>query len=520
MENPNEVEIKNIYRFIEEINKIIKNTKQGQLIFRGQGCHSNEVKSGAIRRLEKFGIPIHLRNLVDYHKILIENALKRCESHSIIKEKNELIILAELQHFGAATILIDFTFNSLTALFFACKSTSNISKVYCFHVDTPRFSQINTIQNDKYIIGNLKNSEKKEELFYEDYGFERIINNLVTKEYQTGNKKHFLKWLPPHNNNRIIKQDSVFIITSDGKINESEFDKILVIDKNSKDILLKELKLKFNLTDESIYPDFFGYAIANSTGKPFKFDKDNFSIGVEYYFKGDFVKAIEYLNLELKSIPENVKAYFTRGMSYYYKKEYFEAINDFTSFLEIGKTEDSSVYFYRGYSNSQMKKYTEAIKDYTKVIELEPNHFTALNNRGFDYILNGNLQNAESDLKRALELNSKYFLAKMNLSLVYILTNRYRDALDSVNDSLEEIIEINDFASAYTLKYVAEELLKKTNNSTKLLLKTYLLRLKIRKMQLNFSPDEMRKLVERNDCFTPENKEFIFNLLNEIKSYI
>ena len=61
-----------------------------------------------------------------------ENLLKKCRLKNYDKREqkqlDDLELLADLQHHGAATCLIDFTRNALIALWFACKRSDDESK--------------------------------------------------------------------------------------------------------------------------------------------------------------------------------------------------------------------------------------------------------------------------------------------------------------------------------------------------------------------------------------------------------
>ena len=67
------------------------------------------------------------------------------------KLQHDLDILAELQHYGAATCLMDFTRNPLVGLWFACwNSPSTKGRVLAINsVDYDRFVKINTRKHGK-----------------------------------------------------------------------------------------------------------------------------------------------------------------------------------------------------------------------------------------------------------------------------------------------------------------------------------------------------------------------------------
>ena len=78
----------------------------------------------------------------------------------------DLELLADLQHYGAATCLIDFTQSPLTALWFACKDEDNLGKdgkVIGMRADNSRF-----ISNSN---GSKRQKERTFSTFFKEEGF-------------------------------------------------------------------------------------------------------------------------------------------------------------------------------------------------------------------------------------------------------------------------------------------------------------------------------------------------------------
>ena len=99
-------------------------------VYRGQANAQWEVKSGAVRRIEKShdnelqqgNRKQKLKSLIrDYQKQYLINPLK-VMGHTY---QSDELMLAELQHHGAATQLVDFTESPLVALWFACSSSEH-----------------------------------------------------------------------------------------------------------------------------------------------------------------------------------------------------------------------------------------------------------------------------------------------------------------------------------------------------------------------------------------------------------
>ena len=98
------------------------------LIFRGQANRRWPLNSSADRRLQEQDTAPSLSEYLT--KSLIEPARLEGYAHRQDKELNDLELLAALQHQGAATCLVDFTFNFHIALWFACQDDSEVGRVF------------------------------------------------------------------------------------------------------------------------------------------------------------------------------------------------------------------------------------------------------------------------------------------------------------------------------------------------------------------------------------------------------
>ena len=114
--------IKNIEEFIAWTKKL-----DGRLLlYRGLADSDWEVESSAYRRIkesqEASPPPIVFQNYVAQ---LLESAGLQGFRERQDRRLSDLELIAELQHYGAATCLIDFTTNALIALWFACEEKSD-----------------------------------------------------------------------------------------------------------------------------------------------------------------------------------------------------------------------------------------------------------------------------------------------------------------------------------------------------------------------------------------------------------
>ena len=169
--------------------KWLEQFNDGQYLFRGVSKDTHKLEASAYRRL-----PEADRNnpnrLLKINQELIDKARLLGHDQKDGHKLSDLELLAELQHFGAATCLIDFTRNSQIALWFACQQSSTgeaDGKVFAVRADDPvRF---------KTVTPELVAEEDI------DYFFEA----------DESGRYPLYQWQPKQLNNRVIAQQSIFI---------------------------------------------------------------------------------------------------------------------------------------------------------------------------------------------------------------------------------------------------------------------------------------------------------------------
>ncbi len=164
----------------------------------------------------------------------------------------DLDLLAELQHFGAATCLIDFTRDALVALWFACQQSSKgpaNGKVFAVRIVPARFRTIDTKLIEEDIDHFLAQDPKD-------------FSTQDPKDFYA--QEYLYQWQPKHQNNRIIAQKSVFVFGGSKIETEAE----CVIIESSKQEILKSLDKLSGITEASMFPDFDGFARLHAQNKP------------------------------------------------------------------------------------------------------------------------------------------------------------------------------------------------------------------------------------------------------------
>ena len=284
--------------------------------------------------------------------------------------------MAELQHYGAATCLIDFTTNALIALWFACEEKSDkAGKVVAMATDDPeKFSQI---------------------------GYEDLKDKEIKEFLNTGK---LWKWSPSSLNNRIVAQQSVFVF-GEGHIGESYYEEI-EIDAGSKQSIKEALEKLYGIKEQQLFNDFAGFALCNAHDKPYdEFTaEDYFSWGVKFHQQGEYEKAIDYYAKTIENNPQHDWAYTNRGSAKGGLGQYQEAISDYDKAIEFDP-KNVLAYYNRGKAKNELSDYKGAISDYDKAIELDPKYADAYADRGIAKHELGQYQEAIMDYNKAIELN-------------------------------------------------------------------------------------------------------------------
>ena len=371
--------------YIETLSQFIEWAAQfndGRYLFRGVSKDRYRIEASAYRRLKT-------NRTADWLLKVNQDLIKRARSlghdQKNGQELSDLELLAELQHFGAATCLIDFSRNALIALWFSCQQDSEEEtngKVFA----VPDKISLKEVTPDLMKNGKI------------DHFF----------ELDQHGKYPLYKWEPKLQNNRIIAQHSVFVF---GRV-QIQAEAECVIMQSSKQEILSFLSQLLDITEASMYPDFDGFARLHAHDKPYVEPDARyyFQRGIEVHQREEWHEAIECYTLviELDSDPNLViQAYVHRGLAYQRIGEFKRAIDDFTSLIEIGYNDiiRADGYGYRGSVHRQKGEFDCATKDFGKAIELNPNHINALYDRALIYMREENHVLAVEDFRGVVQLH-------------------------------------------------------------------------------------------------------------------
>jgi len=385
----------------------------GTFVFRGQPNALWKLVSGVYRRIKESKVisqpedtTVKSSEVLEYLAEKLAEVRRRMSASLIaeIHEINDMSILVEMQHYGAATNLIDFTFNSVLALYFACfENPDTNGKVFSINNSNP-FNALSTNQKE--------------------------LNTLFPMP-----EGKFYSYSPNHSNKRIVKQDSIFLFNDSGYIDDHFIDFVLTINHKAKKEILLQLEYLFAIKEESIYPDFIGYLQANSARKPFKIKnaKDYFELAVRLHKTRDFKQAVHFYgkSLELKS-------------------DHFEAHSGISQCLRI------------------LGKYEEALKRALEALKFNPDNFTITNEIALNHTFLRDYTNAKQSFevseKKVKNAMDKYMHLN-NKGWMYLLFKEYDIALEILqslvkNNDDKRLNPLINIAHCFLLKEEKEEAIK------------------------------------------------------------
>ena len=463
LKDKNQEEVTKVTSVLEFL-KWVEGLGGTEILFRGQNCCKHEVKSGA-KRL--FGNDISYSSSEISHNFnIIENAKMQgiYDNSNSATAKTDWGILAQQQHIGAATSLLDFSSNPLVSLFFACQICSKKCKcnqqggeVYSIAVDHPvDFDEFDSLDKLK------------------KYKVEDVIN-----DYRS------IYWKPAHINNRIIAQNSYFIIG--GQFNNLK--KCFIPEENKEDILVDLYRL-YDINRITLFPDEVGLAEANSTNPKYTIVYlEYLNAGLKFHRRGQYEQAIEKYtqiikNAEYKDHYKS-QAYNNRGFaraswgSEIIKSgeiqgtinQYNAAIKDFNEAVKINKTiqlttsiddmhritnDLSRNYYNLGLTNMQLSTYyikwgndkehkyllEKAITHIDNSLFNNKKYAEAYSARGSAQAELGNYKQAFDDIRAAIDINPylfKSYLARASIRFIQIRAYKLKNKYDDNKEQLQKI---------------------------------------------------------------------------------
>ena len=385
-EAPNQITTLNEFiEWIEELKKRAEQLNLGKCLFRGLSNEEYSIEASAWRRLKHEVDKNNPGMFLEINIGLINDA--RLYEHHVKngRELKDLEILAELQHFRAATCLIDFTYSAQVALWFACQSS---------YSNAPNSEEL----ADGKVGVVFDNTSKIKQITPE------LLNKEISYFFETNEDGIYplYQWQPRQLNNRIFPQYSVFLFGGDRII---EPDEECIIAADSKQKILASLEDFSQTTEATLFPDFEGFVYQRTQERPYNVP-DYKEHGYRAYQNRQYEEAITYFDEAINRNPNDIEAYKLRGDAKIRLERYIEAIEDFDT--AISRAPDmASAYHARGAANYFLYQNESAISDFDNAIRLNPDDRRSHKLRGDVKRDLGRFDEAKDDYQTALGLASQ-----------------------------------------------------------------------------------------------------------------
>ena len=426
-------------------------------VFRGQRDSSWKLQSAATRRLvehydhnESLTASTHFsQTYILYHRIaLLEPARTFGFGVDEGLRISDLQLLAKLQHFGAATGLIDFTWDPLVALWFACENVldrkGGESNGAVFAIDLSDPLQFQKLSSEN----------------------ETISAELLLSP-ATVSGKH-LYWEPMSRGEatpRILRQQSVFLIGRPS-LPESILTSFEISAEDKQEILI-ELESIHRINRQTLFADLQGFSTVNGPRSPLKPMETpvNFLLqGNRFFREKDFHNAISNYSRCIDLDGDACEPFFLRGNTWTELEEYKKAEKDFGLALRyqdrpfLSWKRDSMVvpspiifwplFFNRGNVRAAQNDFEGALADYDEVIRLfeqfGDSNYHVLTNRGNACFNLRRFEAAADDFSKAARLGVKSALFNRGNALVAL--GRFDEAVQVYDEDISVVEDHGEYA--------------------------------------------------------------------------
>ena len=406
-------------------------SKPGIYAYRGQADSQWPLHSAATRRLinersdallDRADFP---KDYLKYHReTLLEPARARGFDVEDGRKVSDLQLLAKLQHFRAATGLLDFTWSPLVALWFAIEDLKCNGKLFIIKTDDPlNVALISSDEEEQRVEAIFSHADNSPRLSYWE---PRLSGDAVS---------------------RILRQRSVFIIGRPLIPEDTEIIREIEIAKDDKASLLKDLAL-LDVSQLSLFQDVYGFAEAESASSPLRqtHDPDDYLLqGNQFYQRGDYLKAIEAYGKCIELAPNAFEPYFLRGNAKQLLGRHKDAVADFDEVIRR-KPDLADAYNNRGVAKAELGRHEAALPDYEEAIHLKSDNANAYNNRGNAKQALGRYGEAIADYDRAIDLKPDLADAYNNRGVAKTELKQYKQAIADC----DKAIDLKpDYAEAY-----------------------------------------------------------------------
>ena len=349
MQNEQPTQIETLGEFMDWVDQYQLGSQK--CLFRGLPNQEHNIEASAWRRLTSEQDRDNIDKLLEINDGLIRDARLQGHGSKDGRKLSNFEILAELQHFRAATFLIDFTYSPQVALWFACRQS----------LKDPQNSEELSDGKVSVVFANPDRiQEVTPEMSKQDISF-------FFKANADGTYPLYL-WKPSELNSRIPPQQSVFLF---GGTKTIEPDRQCIILAEDKPAILHSIEGLLQTTETTLFPDFEGFVYQRTQYRPYIPEgyARSRAAGYKAFHRRDHEEAISYFEEVIRLGTTEADIYYTCGESRYFLGKTEEAISDFDKAIEL-EDDDVNYYISRANAKEALNRYSDAKADLEKALEL------------------------------------------------------------------------------------------------------------------------------------------------------
>ncbi len=421
------------FMLLETIDKYLSKLKVTGLqpesnVYRGQSNSEWSLESSATRHLSVSPDTRFANDLVSYHKDILVKARRGVFDVQYDGELPDLQLLAELQHFGEPTGLLDFTWNPLVAMWFASLDNSKDGKLFAINTNNPG--------NVYRIFGDGEKQDISKILFY-PFSTETPPVSIWEPSLRSAAR------------NRILVQSSVFVIGPPEFTKYGGIVSEITIEKEDKKELLSELS-RLYINGQSLRTDIVSRRITEHSAKNDYIDNSKFIRGITFLQQREFDSAGYIFDSLIESDSDKAEYYLYRGIVNVYLKNYKKTAEDLDRYiLLVDSNINHSAYNFRSIANHELGHFDLAIEDCDNAIKMQPDNVMAYFNRGVSMAWLSQYKKMLSDNDKVIRLAPYFFEPYYNRAVANYKLGRCDDAIED----LEKVIQFDaEYSAAYHVR--------------------------------------------------------------------
>ena len=177
------------------------------------------------------------------------------------------------------------------------------------------------------------------------------------------------------------------------------------------------------------------------------------NLGMAYYDKGNFEKAVEYYKRSIQSEPGYFEPYNNLAVTYVTIKRPVAAISFFKKAIRLKKNY-TPAYYNLGHVYDIIGFRARAMEFTKEALKIDSRCYKAYCNLGYIYSEKGDQARAMESFRKAVSIREEDYEARYCLANLYMKDGKYREALDEYNAASKLGLDNYDFYNKIGFAYI------------------------------------------------------------------